>query len=490
MPRSRARSSIQRAIPPSFGADELADLAAGGARRPPRAPRATSARRADPSTGSRKASALPGATAASVGEQRLAVGLRPEQRRRVLDDDERPAPEERGGGDPLARSPRPAWRRRWCASGRAARPPGPATRRASASAARLEAVPVVTPVVAERSWRGGSPGGPPRSRRTERRAGPGQPAHLIRGDHGGRAHAALQPVRTLADGRDVLGRPAVRRRRACDRPCCRACGYRRRPASGPRRCSRTPPGSGAASRRTGRPSTRGAGRPACPRRRRRAPRGCRCASQRVGGVRRRASRVTGWHGDRRPELRVAVRARARRRSPSPWASAAAGSSAGRTLSTSWRSAAASTSRAVDRASRAAAIRAASQPATSATARAWRRCHGGGSSERRRAAASTRAGNGHRADDTGARAVGSGRCRPETASGRRPGRCRDRGRGCRRRLLALAGRAGRRRTRPARCGPRCRRAVERHVDASRRGPSGTGVRRRRRAGPSVAGAGCP
>ena len=199
----------------------------------------------------------------------------------------------------------------------------------------------------------------------EGRAGPAQAADLVRPDPG-----------RAADVLPRAGRPAPGRR-AGPRPPSRPRGRRCRAAD-----------SGDATRRTAPPSSRGAGRPACPRRRRSALRGSRTPPS-DGTARRRAGASPG--GSRRPAPAPGGR---------PWSAtppsrrrgggARAGSSAGSALSASWSRAAASTRRrstAIPRAS----IRAASQPATSATARACRTNQGGGSRESRREAASTRPG---------------------------------------------------------------------------------------------------
>ena len=148
-------------------------------------------------------------------------------------------------------------------------------------------------------------------------------------------------------------------------------------------------GCRAPATRSGRRSTRVAGRPACPRRPRSAPRVSANAAQR----RIRLAVGEPGHGvvrDRPRQLRVAVPGQPVRRA------VAVGEGAGRIVGREGlvrrRGAAPPTRRAGDRPrSRGASIRAASQPATSATARACRTNQGGGSRESRREAASTRAG---------------------------------------------------------------------------------------------------
>ena len=143
-----------------------------------------------------------------------------------------------------------------------------------------------------------------------------------------------------------------------------------------------------ATTRTARPSTPGAGPPACRRRPRSAPRVTRTPPS-VGTARHPAIRVTGWPATARASSACPMRV-SHAAEPSPWGRARAGSSAGSTLSASWSSAAASTRRRSTATPRA-SIRAASQPATSATARACRTNQAGGSRESRREAASTRPG---------------------------------------------------------------------------------------------------
>ena len=151
---------------------------------------------------------------------------------------------------------------------------------------------------------------------------------------------------------------------------------------------RRPAGSAGATRRTGRPSTRGAGRRACRRRPRSAPRGWRTPPS-VGTPRRPAAGSPG--GPRRREPAQGGRAGSARR-PSPRRGGGRGPGRPRGGPCRRRGAGPRPRRAAGpRRSPRASIRAARKAATSATARACRTNQAGGSRESRREAASTRPG---------------------------------------------------------------------------------------------------
>ena len=149
-------------------------------------------------------------------------------------------------------------------------------------------------------------------------------------------------------------------------------------------------------REPGGPSAPVAGPPACRRRPRSVPRGSRTPPS--GDTASPSTRrVTGWSATPgpAPDGPAAVSQSA---DPSPCGRVRAGSSGGSTLSTSWSSAAAST--AADRSGcPRASIARASQPATSATARACATNQVGGSRESSRAAAADAPGDRHRTDGT-------------------------------------------------------------------------------------------
>ena len=198
--------------------------------------------------------------------ERLAFRLRPQQRRRVHDDRDGPAAEQRGRRDALPDGAR----------GRLGAGDAPPVR--AGAAVLLEALRDAgrrrgratsrrRPGSRRASGRRRSCGRPQRAPR------PAQAGDLVRLHAGGGAHVALQGLAPAA-------RRAPRRRRPSR---CRVGG-----SADPRgRRARTAPrGSAGATRRSGPPSAPGAGRRACPRRPRSAP----PASPRGASARSRARR--------------------------------------------------------------------------------------------------------------------------------------------------------------------------------------------------------